>query len=597
MRRQRSLLPAVLILPLVLSFAPSARSKANTTAQQPPSAGLSHVRVVRLSFVEGTVTVRRPGSAEWAKAGVNTPIEQGFSVATTKKSFVEIQFENGSTVRLGELSSVEFNELALTARGDHINHLTLDGGYATFHIVPQHHDEYLLNVSGVNLTPHGKTEFRTDLNQDRLRVEVFRGKVQATDSNQTQKLGKNHTLTRNLDSSPLFQVTNTVQMDEWDKWAAARDQQSTLAYNNEAVGLNAALYGWDDLEAYGDWGYFPGFGYGWAPYEPLGWSPYSLGMWSWYPGWGYTWISGEPWGWLPFHYGFWNFSPSIGWFWMPSSFAVWNPALVNWYAGPGWVGWAPVGPGGLGGQAPCSLAVAGCLTAVPPGVLRTGEPIKPHVIHPGATGPITAILHPDVAPDRSAMLSGQPVPGRINFPNSFRAGRIGHIEAVPNAEVSSPAFARGREAAPSSVVMGRQVSPDAFLGRHSFLGGAFGSGKQPIRVRLGGTMGGQFSMATGAGRAGGPVMAGSRSRGLASGPAVARPQILSRRSFGGSPAAAGGFGARGGSGSSPGMVRSGGPSAGGGFHGGAASAGGGFHGGGGTGGFHGGGGGGRGGHR
>ena len=39
---------------------------------------------------------------------VNIPIQEGFSAATAKKSFAELQFENGSTVRLGELTGVDF---------------------------------------------------------------------------------------------------------------------------------------------------------------------------------------------------------------------------------------------------------------------------------------------------------------------------------------------------------------------------------------------------------------------------------------------------------------------------------------------------------
>jgi hypothetical protein len=48
---------------------------------------LSHVRVVRLSYVSGTVAIKRPGSIEWAKAIVNTPIEEGFTLATSTGSF------------------------------------------------------------------------------------------------------------------------------------------------------------------------------------------------------------------------------------------------------------------------------------------------------------------------------------------------------------------------------------------------------------------------------------------------------------------------------------------------------------------------------
>jgi hypothetical protein len=115
-----------------------------SAAQEAPPAS-SQARVVRLSFVEGTVMVRRAGSTEWANASVNTPIQQGFSVATSKASFAEVQFENGSTVRLGQLSRVDFSELALSSDGDKVNHLSFDKGYFTFHFILEHHDEYTRN--------------------------------------------------------------------------------------------------------------------------------------------------------------------------------------------------------------------------------------------------------------------------------------------------------------------------------------------------------------------------------------------------------------------------------------------------------------------
>ena len=48
--------------------------------------GLSHVRVVRLSYVSGTVGVKRPASTEWAKAQVNTPIQEGFELSTSARA-------------------------------------------------------------------------------------------------------------------------------------------------------------------------------------------------------------------------------------------------------------------------------------------------------------------------------------------------------------------------------------------------------------------------------------------------------------------------------------------------------------------------------
>ena len=51
------------------------------TPQRPAAEKLSQVRIVRLSFAQGTVTVRRAGSSEWTNALVNSPIQEGFSLA------------------------------------------------------------------------------------------------------------------------------------------------------------------------------------------------------------------------------------------------------------------------------------------------------------------------------------------------------------------------------------------------------------------------------------------------------------------------------------------------------------------------------------
>ncbi len=275
-----------------------------------------------------------------------------------------------------------------------------------------------MSASGVSLAPRGKTEFRTDLNEDRLRVEVFDGHVRSDWLQSNRDAGEKSCPVRDSDLNAPFQVTEKIQKDDWDKWADAREQQSTLAFNDSAVAPTSALFGWDDLDVYGEWSYFPGYGNGWAPYEPLGWSPYSAGMWDWYPGMGYTWISGEPWGWLPFHYGFWNFNPGMGWFWMPGSFAAWNPALVNWYSGPGWIGWTPVGAAGVGGAAPCTAAVAGCLTAVPPGALANREPIRPGSPLCSVQLRLTRsrrIAHPDIVPGRSTALSRESFSRAVEF--------------------------------------------------------------------------------------------------------------------------------------------------------------------------------------
>ena len=256
--QQRSVSLTVFVL-VILSFAPPVRADKDD-AQKPESlAGISHARVVSLSLVEGTVIARGPGSTKWVLANLDTPIQEGVSIATARHSFAEVQFENGSTVRLGELSLLNFKQLSLAPHSGHVNHLTLAVGSATINSIPERHDEYILNALGASLTPRGKTEFRTDLNHGHLRVKVFSGHVHAADSNQSEKLGKNHVLAYDYRASGAFQVTDKIQMDEWDKWVQARDRQASLAaYRDQAAGTGGPLYGWDDLIPFGGMGQVPG---------------------------------------------------------------------------------------------------------------------------------------------------------------------------------------------------------------------------------------------------------------------------------------------------------------------------------------------------
>ena len=424
---------------------------------------VSHVRVVRLSYVTGTVAIRRPGSQDWAKAMVNTPVQEGFDLQTSASSYAEVEFENGSTARLGQQSRVSFNQLALDADGNKLNRLTFEEGYATFHILPEHHDAYSVKVANATLTPNNKSVFRTDFREGRVRVEVFNGTVEVVAPSGSEKLGRDKVLEYSTNTPQVaLDVHHGIEKDTWDHWTEARDTQAQLAFNDQAVSPDRPLYGWSDLNTYGEWAYIPGYGNGWSPYAPAGWSPYGMGMWDWYSGMGWTWTSAEPWGWLPYHYGMWNYDASMGWFWMPGNFGAWSPALVNWYAGPGWFGWAPLGVGGASTFLP--------ITTVAGNVIRNGQLITPQTIGHVRRDAGTAITQLPFRPSTNALLSGGPV-------------RVGP---------SSGFAAQTRVTAPNTVLMGGDVGRESALisGRHW---------SEPLRARMGTTLGGRYVVGGGAG--------------------------------------------------------------------------------------------------
>jgi hypothetical protein len=294
-----------------------------------------------------------------------------------------------------------------------------------------------------------------------VRVEVFSGSVQIAAPSQTVKLGKDKVLEFSPEAMELASnETQGIVKDSWDKWTSGRDTQEQLSLTDQAVGPRGSLYGWGDLGAYGEWGFFPGFGYGWSPFASAGWSPYSMGMWSWYPGMGYAWISGEPWGWMPYHYGNWDFSPGFGWFWMPGTSLSFSPALVSWYSGAGWIGWAPQGAVGRAGQS--------IVTTVPGTVVQNGLMVGPqNANHVPATAG-TMITRMPFQPGAGAMLPGPVLSASAETMFTPRAGAT-------------------RLAAPPSILMGG----DALREKSLQAGHAF---NQPLRARLGTTLGGSYAV-------------------------------------------------------------------------------------------------------
>lgn len=418
----------------------------------------SHARIVRLSFVEGTVTLRRHGVDQWAKAFINTPIEQGFKLATDANSFAEVEFENGSTVRLGQLSEIDFTNLSLTPDGGKINHMTLTRGYATFTVMPQRGDVYDVRAAGTTYSVAGNDMFRVDLREDGQRLEVFKGNVAVQSRYGNTTVAKNHVLRLIPTNAKPLQVTDGITEDAWDRWVNKRQQAETLASNREgkrnSMSARNSLYGWSDLSYFGTWTSLPGYGSCWAPSMGAGWSPYSIGRWAWYPGFGYTWISALSWGWLPFHYGSWIYPAGLGgWCWQPGNLSYWSPGLVTWYQGPGWVGWAPRTAGGGAMPAACS-AGRGCSTAVSLNTFQSGRPISPNDVmmvnafhgrrlH-SPTVPLTRELRlpGPVAfhhPGTSAQIRNHEIHGVIGSSSVARA-RADHIAAAPTRVIPTGAI-------------------------------------------------------------------------------------------------------------------------------------------------------------
>jgi hypothetical protein len=483
--------------------------------------------------VEGTVTLRRPGSSDWANGSVNTPIEEGFQVLTDKASFAEVQFENGSTVRLGELSLLKFDQLGRTESGDLLNKITLDHGYGTVAATPENSAVFEVRSGDATFTPQAKAEFRVDLDQGKIRIEVFKGSVDVSSPESSMTLSKNQVLEMTAGGAEAPALSQTTKRDDWDAWVAARDEQEKESATAQPPGgaiPGAPAYGWSDLNQYGTWSYVDNCGYGWLPNAAVNWSPFGFGQWSMYPGFGYTWISYEPWGWLPYHYGAWQLDPTLGWAWCPTSAWgggplgwFWSPAVVTWYGGPGWVGWAPlpIHPISGTGLHPPRQPVVG-LNAVNVRTFEKGGPITSREFVAVDAAEAKPIEAPSVQAGLTASLPGRPVRLSSAQEAVLRGAPVrsesGFVERVFRASPSGGAWAhrapQSSFAAPPAEVRSAATSygsgraPSSFSSSGARSGGGFSASSHGGSSVAGGGGGFSSGMSSAGGHSGGASAGG-----------------------------------------------------------------------------------------
>ena len=299
-----------------------------------PSFADSQARIVRLSAVEGDVQIDRNTGQSYEKAFLNLPITQGAKLRAKNDGRAEVEFEDGSTVRITPGTVVEFPQLSLRDSGGKISTVNLREGTAYVNFSGAKNDEFTLTFGHEKLALTHAAHLRAEMRDTDAALAVFKGDVQVEGPSGTFEVGKKQSATFDLADRDRYTLAANLEQDPYDSWDKQQEQYHQRYTSNSLYnGYSPYAYGMSDLNYYGSYFYAPGYGMCWQPYfTGLGWDPFMNGAWMWYPGFGYTWVSGYPWGWMPYRYGSWLFLPSHGWAWQPGgSWAGWNtiPRVVN----------------------------------------------------------------------------------------------------------------------------------------------------------------------------------------------------------------------------------------------------------------------------
>ena len=218
-------------------------------------------QIVHLSYVEGDVRIARgkenekETGATWESAVADIPLETGYSLVTGNGR-AEIEFEDASTVYLGENSVLTFNDLHTTG-GVPYTELALLTGTATLHVHPHVAGELFIFK-----TPADRFTSRFPFKSD-LRITSY------ADATGIASQGEGVLHAAGLPNQPLptdqtvfyrggrrietDTPTNATAFAAWDKWVADRVAQRKAAMDEvmKASGLTTPLPGLADMAGRG----------------------------------------------------------------------------------------------------------------------------------------------------------------------------------------------------------------------------------------------------------------------------------------------------------------------------------------------------------
>jgi len=304
---------------------PIAAALASALLLAVPSFADSQARIVRLSDVQGDVHIDRNSGQGFEKAFLNLPITQGVKLKTGKDARAEVEFEDGSTLRITPETNIEFPVLSLRDSGAKVSTVNLEKGMAYVNFQGAKNDEFAVTFGQQKLTLPRPVHLRIETEASKAAVAVFKGQVQISTPGGPVDVSKNETATFDLAHGDRETLAKNVEPSPYDSWDKQQEQYYDRYASNGSVGSTSPYaYGATDLNYYGSFFNLAGYGMFWQPYFiGAGWDPFLNGAWAFYPGYGYGWVSAYPWGWTPYHYGSWRFLPDRGWAWQPGG--SWSP--------------------------------------------------------------------------------------------------------------------------------------------------------------------------------------------------------------------------------------------------------------------------------
>jgi hypothetical protein len=228
-----------------------------------PAAAESQARIVRLSDVQGSVLIDKNSGSGFENAFLNLPVTQGTQLRTGDRGRAEIEFEDGSTMRITPNTTVVFRTLGNEA-GKRKSAVDLESGQAYVNWLGKGGDEFTLSFSREKLNLLQAAHFRVELSAESAELASFKNDIEVMGPAGAVKVDKKKMAEFDLANNDTVS-TARLKSDPNDTW----DKDSISYHDTYAKNNSSPLgYGVSDLNYYGSYNNVSGYGMLWQPYLP-----------------------------------------------------------------------------------------------------------------------------------------------------------------------------------------------------------------------------------------------------------------------------------------------------------------------------------------
>src|SRR6185312_1084120 len=178
----------------------------------------SHVRIVRLSYLDGDVEIDKGDGRGFNTAYLNMPVVHQSKV-WARDGQTEVELEDGSSIRLTPDTIVAFNDLSLDNNGGRNTSVELQQGTAYFDIRYHDSDHFQLDFGRNRVSLDKSARFRVNVDKHDFEVAVLGGEIEVENaSNAEVAVKKGETIRLDGDDPDRYYLAKGVDAENYDQW-------------------------------------------------------------------------------------------------------------------------------------------------------------------------------------------------------------------------------------------------------------------------------------------------------------------------------------------------------------------------------------------